>query len=190
MLFGHLGQLGQRGWRVVCGVGWFGVGACGYNMIQFKEVVFVRLRKDNSRTNTNYDSTQYKQKVDETRGLIRKFISWSEYIERHDIKEVFMNYENKAIYSNGIIIREIDSNHFEVELLTTVPRPSLATRATLYENQKNYVNYNSEFTLFHSNPYHLFDSLGYKIVSVSPRSWARTRTGRWSTSSPTPSGWK
>jgi hypothetical protein len=101
-----------------------------------------------------------------------------------------MNYENKAIYSNGIIIREIDSNHFEVELLTTVPRPSLATRATLYENQKNYVNYNSEFTLFHSNPYHLFDSLGYKIVSFSLRSWARTRTGRWSTSNPTPLGWK
>jgi hypothetical protein len=54
-----------------------------------------------------------------------------------------MNYEGKAIYNNGIILREVDNNNYEVELVSSVPKElCISTKGTPFEQQKNFINYN------------------------------------------------
>ncbi len=71
-------------------------------MIQFKEIVFVRI-KGQGKTSS---------KLEELRAAMRKLMDWSFTSNHHEINEVFMNYENKAIYNNGIIIRKLHNGHY------------------------------------------------------------------------------
>jgi hypothetical protein len=53
-------------------------------------------------------------KIEELKATLRNLLDWSFIIERHEINEVYMNYENKAIYNNGLIIKRLDSGDYEV----------------------------------------------------------------------------
>lgn len=93
-----------------------------------------------------------------------------------------MNYENKAIYNNGIIIRRQQSGDYMVELVTSVPRDGCTiTLATPYSQPKNYINYTYEQSAFHSNPVHFFESIGYKTVLLRVFSNPVSSISRWST---------
>lgn len=71
-------------------------------MIQFKEIVFVRVKGQG----------KVLSKIDEARNAIRKIMDWSFVVERQEIFEAYMNYENKAIYNSGLIVRRLENGEY------------------------------------------------------------------------------
>jgi hypothetical protein len=118
-------------------------------------------------------------------------LDWSFHNERCELRETYLNYENKAIYNNGIVVKRQLSGDFMVELVTSVPRDACtATLGTAYSQTKNHLNYTYEQAQFQANPVPFFESIGYKVVRVALSSTAVSSTRRWSASGRWPSGWR
>ncbi len=50
----------------------------------------------------------------EIKTAVEGLLQWSIHYERYEIQEVFLNYENKAIYNNGIVVHRTELGEYEV----------------------------------------------------------------------------
>lgn len=133
--------------------------------MQFKELAFVRLRREPKQGILDLSA---RSRLEELKQALRGLIDWSFQIERHELREVCLNYESKAIYNNGIIVRKQQAGDFTVEIVTSVPRDGCTiTLATSFSQMKNYTNYTYEQATFQANPVPFFESIGYKVVLFS-----------------------